>query len=523
MTSKPETVIKQIENLENKTHSETFLKFYRWLTEEQDSSSRNATTYLKILRMFSIDIEDKHLDSILKEDVISFLDKRKKSIEDDPEKKWERTWNDYLARLIGFYKWFANKDGDDDREDWETPEPIKSIKKKKNKRDSSYSPNDVWFQDELLLVVKYINNIRDKVIFTVSWDLASRSDELVKVRIRDIIIKDKYAEISTAWNTKTGTRTNPVIVGFPYLRELLNSHPFASDPNAFLLLSKTSLKPLNPDSLWRVADTLKKRLSKMIEENEIKGEDRQKLIKVLQKPWNPYLIGRHSSITEKTDMLNDFQLKQFSGWSINSKRSVTYIHRKGKQVIAPLLQQYGIIEKKEHKSVRQECSKCGHINTTEATLCSKCSFVLNTRAWEQIKLEEVQAKKDLSLTILALKQKIEKLEQTQLEVQTQGNNDEQNQRMEDMELNILQLQNEVGILRKNKKSNDKVIRIANTILYKNQDKIPKLQMKLADPKYFVKDTDIEKNYSRIYDIDSYAFDRENKSITNQTRKKISEN
>ena len=49
--------------------------------------------------------------------------------------------------------------------------------------------------------------------------------------------------------------------------------------------------------------------TQMIKENQIKGEDREKLIKLLHKPWNPYLLGRHSSITEKTDLLNDFQLK----------------------------------------------------------------------------------------------------------------------------------------------------------------------------------------------------------------------
>ena len=97
-------------NLENKEHSETFLKFYNWLTEDQDSSAQNASTYLKILRLFSIDVGCKKLDKITKEDVMAFLDKRKKSVEVDPEKKWQRTWNDYLARLIGFYKWLANKD-----------------------------------------------------------------------------------------------------------------------------------------------------------------------------------------------------------------------------------------------------------------------------------------------------------------------------------------------------------------------------------------------------------------------------
>jgi len=110
MTSKPETVLKQIERLENQEHSEIFLEFYDCLTEDQDSTPRNASTYLKILRMFSIGIGSKKLEEVTKEDVVGFLDEKKKDPEIDPEKKWQRTWNDYLARLIGFYKWLANKD-----------------------------------------------------------------------------------------------------------------------------------------------------------------------------------------------------------------------------------------------------------------------------------------------------------------------------------------------------------------------------------------------------------------------------
>ncbi len=124
-------------------------------------------------------------------------------------------------------------------------------------------------------------------------------------------------------------------------------------------------------------------------------------------------MTRHSSITEKSDVLNDFQLKQYAGWTLNSNRARTYVHRKGKQIINPLLEQHGIIEKKEPKPVRKECSKCGYINTTEATMCSKCSFVLNARAWEQTKLEEQQEKKDLDLTISALKREVVNLKENQ--------------------------------------------------------------------------------------------------------------
>ena len=83
--------------------------------------------------------------------------------------------------------------------------------------------------------------------------------------------------------------------------------------------------------------------------------------------------------------------------------------------------------------------------------------------------------------------------------------EEQVQKMEEMELNIYQLQHEVGILRKNKRLDEKAIKSANTILYKNQKKIPGLSMKSSDAEYFVNDKDLEKNYSQIYDFELNAF------------------
>jgi len=87
----------------------------------------------------------------------------------------------------------------------------------------------------------------------------------------------------------------------------------------------------------------------------------------------------------------------------------------------------------------------------------------------------------------------------------------QRQKMEEMELDLLQLRSEVGILRKNQRSDDKVIKMANTILYQNQKKIPGLSMKSFDSEYFVKDKDIEKNYNQIYEIDSHYFKTTKKS------------
>ena len=411
MTSKPQTILKQIKELENQSHSRSFLEFYEWLIDEEDSSIRNAINYLMVLRLFSVENSSKSLSDITKENITNFLDKRRKSLDDDPDKKWIRTWNDYLSRLIGFYKWLVNQKSNTSREDWHTPEPINSIKKKKNKRKTSYSPNDVWTEDELLLAVKYSGDIRTKLVLTLAWDMAARNQEITKIKIKDIVMKEKYAEISTAWDTKTGIRTNPSIISFPYLREYLNHHPFSREPDSFLILSKTTMKPITTDTVWKITKELKVRVRKMVEENTVEKEDVEKMIVLLKKPWNPYLVGRHSSITEKTDTLTDSQLKQFSGWTPNSDRITTYVHRKGKQVIAPLLEEYGILEKKERPLARKECPKCGTVNTHESIICSNCSFVLNNKGWEHTKLEEIEKEKSLKLQLSALESKI--LEQQQ--------------------------------------------------------------------------------------------------------------
>ena len=416
MPVKPETILRRVRLLP-KCQFELYLEFKDWLQNEQDNSERNWLNYFKVLVLFSDHIGSKELKDVTKDEVVTFLDKRKKSIEADPDKKWVVTWNHYLNRLIGFYRWMHNHPKNIDMEDWETPEPVCSIKRKKNKRISSYSPNDVWSIDELLLAVKYCTNIRDKVILTLSWDMAARNHEMTKLKLKDIKFKEKYADATTSWDTKTGMRTTPLIVSFPYLRELINNHLFSSSPGAFVILSLTTNKALRPDSIWGITDAIKHRITRMLQNNEIKGKDKETLSELIKKPWNPYLIGRHSSLTEKTSMLTDHQLTKYAGWTPNTKRRATYIHMSGKEVSNPILEYHGIQVAKKPKSTRKECSKCGFINTVEASLCSKCSFVLSTAAWEQTKLEEQQEKKDMGLTISALKQEVENLKENQKDEQ----------------------------------------------------------------------------------------------------------
>ena len=76
MPVKPETILRRVKLLPE-YQSKLYLEFKDWLENEQDNSERNWLNYFKVLVLFSDHIGSKKLD-VTKEDVITFLDKRKK-------------------------------------------------------------------------------------------------------------------------------------------------------------------------------------------------------------------------------------------------------------------------------------------------------------------------------------------------------------------------------------------------------------------------------------------------------------
>ena len=193
-------------------------------------------------------------------------------------------------------------------------------------------------------------------------------------------------------------------------------------------------------------------------------------------------IFRHSEATNTAKFLTEAQLRKRHGWSSISRMPARYVHMVDADVEKAIFEQYGIKEKEEEKTNQpQKCNVCDMYNSSEATICSKCGKPLD--------LETALAEEETS----------------------QKEKEEQRQKMEEMELNLLQLREEIMVLRKNQKSDDKVIRMANTILYKNQDKIPNLSLNSPDSKYTVDDKEIEKNYNQMYDIDLTAFNKKKNS------------
>lgn len=136
---------------------------------------------------------------------------------------------------------------------------------------------------------------------------------------------------------------------------------------------------------------LKKRITKLIERGEINGEEREKMLIIINnKRFNPYCI-RHSAITSDSDYLPEYALKKKVRWSMNSRQGSRYIKtRMGNELKNKILASNGIISENEiiKKPTILTCPRCEFVNVIENKFCSKCIYSLKPEAYDELKITE---------------------------------------------------------------------------------------------------------------------------------------
>ena len=153
------TVRNASEVVPNQENVKIILRFFEFMKKNGTSESYQNNN-LKVIIAYSKFLGPSiTLDQIKnRSQITSFLDAKIKAIEQDPDKRWITTWNDYLGRIKYFFRWLHNYDENrfDDVQfsDWETPDFVR-IKKKKTKRISPYLENELWEKEDLLTVIKY--------------------------------------------------------------------------------------------------------------------------------------------------------------------------------------------------------------------------------------------------------------------------------------------------------------------------------------------------------------------------------
>jgi integrase/recombinase XerD len=253
------------------------------------ASERHQNNNLKAVIAFAnfLGTDVTFLDVQLKEQIMSFLDTKIKNVEEDPDKKWMTTWNDYLHRIKHFFRWLYNQKDIDAKglarrevltqQDWETP-PFAKIREKRSKRISPYLETELWERDELLSIIKYEPYKRNKAALALFWDLDARNHEVTLLKIKHIRLKEQYGEGEIPHESKTGIGPILLTLSFPYVRDWLNEHPFRNTPDARVICNLHNGAPVKPEAMWMMMKQLCNRIIRMLEDGSIRdNEERQNL------------------------------------------------------------------------------------------------------------------------------------------------------------------------------------------------------------------------------------------------------
>ncbi len=185
-------------------------------------------------------------------------------------------------------------------------------------------PDEMLAKEEIKEMLKHTCNPRDKALISVLWESGARIGEVGNLRIKNATF-DEYG-CCIMVDGKTGMRRVRLINSAPDLLEWLNKHPHNNDREAFIWvnLEKNRLDQMGHRYIMKMLQVTAKKAG-------------------IQKPVNPHNF-RHSRATYMSQYLTEAQMKEYFGWTQDSKMAAQYVHLSGKQVDDAILKMHGLIE-----------------------------------------------------------------------------------------------------------------------------------------------------------------------------------
>ena len=385
---------------QSKQNALTISKYLLAMNSEINPSVSHKESQLKTLCYLSDFHNQKVFSNMRREDILMYLDTHRRPEESDPLHKWIGTHNLRRIYLMRFFKWLYYPELEPSKRP--IPDVVKNIPSFKRKEQSIYKPTDLWTEQDDALFLKYCPNKRDRCYHMIAHDSSCRPSEILGLKTKSIVFKTtgqhQYAEVLV--NGKTGTRHIPLFSALPYIKDWIDSHPQRGNPNAYLIPSMDRKHRRFGNKMMSMSMNIIYRNYKLqffpalLEDPKVSPEDKQKIRELLQKPWNPYVVGRHSALTQKSTILKEHVLRQHAGWSGRSQMHLKYLHYFGNESSESLLEAYGIIPK-DQQSVDvlrpKQCPNCNEPNKPDSKFCAKCRMVLTYDAYNET-LEKQQEK-----------------------------------------------------------------------------------------------------------------------------------
>ena len=399
----------------------------------------------------------KNFKEMTRQDIIEFLDRLRKPESVDPLHKWVGSYELARTVLLRFFRWLYYPDITPSKKR-PIPTIMQNIPKIKRKEVSCYKPTDLWTEEDDVLFYKYCPSVRDRCWHAITRDTGCRPHELLKLKIKDVILRQLeggYQIAKITVNGKTGVRNVRLNNSYPFLKEWLSNghHPFPSTLNAPLFCGigkKNTGRRITIGTMQSVYENYKKRyFPKLLEDPLILEEDKRKIRDLLRKPWNLY-IRRHTAATEISKRLKDSVLiDQYMGWSHAGNTRQKYQHYYSDDGIDAMLLADGIPVSSSTSFLGATkgllkpkiCPNCEESNKPDSKFCVKCKFVLSFDLFNEAIEEKAKAAKESEET----KKMFEKMqdvldkrmkEQAEKEAKELMKTDEMMKRMERMQADL---------------------------------------------------------------------------------------
>jgi hypothetical protein len=300
---------------------------------------------------------------------------------------------------------------------------------------TTYKPTDVWTLEDDLIFLKYCPSKRDRCFHMMARDTGTRTHELLKLKIKDVVLIQQvetgqwYAEVTV--NGKTGSRSLPMFYSIPYYKAWLEQdHPVKGNPNAPLFCGAQNKKNfgrrLSRGGMYKIYTVYKEQYFPKLAQQDptVPEEDKKKIRALLEKPWNPYLVHRHTTLTKlaREKGLADSFLENIAGWKLGSNMKQKYVHLHANEGSRALLKVWGVDldssssnESEKHQTAvaiinndklkPKSCPNCNEVNEASAKFCSnpKCGMILTFEGYKtavensqrkENEMEEMKARLD---------------------------------------------------------------------------------------------------------------------------------
>jgi integrase len=401
-------------------HIDNATTICNYIISEQNQINIKQSTKegkIKVLIWLSNFHSGKSFTLMTKQNILSYLDSLKRPLTEDISQKWIASYNGRHMILNKFFRWLFNPD-EPDQQKRITPPCMQGVKKLPQKIRTRYRPVDLWDSREHAIFLKYCPDKRDQCYHAIAIDSSARPHEILNLKISDVqfrITEDgrQYAEMIIK-EGKTGTRTVPLIDSIPYVKTWIENHPSGSNPNSWLFISKSNNSQYQKLTYDGIVDRYSyyykiRYFPKLLEDKAVPDTDKSFIKNMLTKPWNLYIF-RHSSLTDKSQILTESLLKEHAGWSMSSSMPQVYIHLRG-QSSKILLQNRGIIKKEDSKNAfalrSKSCPNCNEPNKPDSKFCCKCRMILAYDSYNDV----LKAQKEKEDTFMKMEQKFESMQQ----------------------------------------------------------------------------------------------------------------